>query len=110
MIGHFHSSHYSIFLAEGATNDSCSNLYAGPAPFSEPEARAIRDYVLNLKEQGEMIYYIAFHSYTQLIIVPYSHVDSEDSLLSINYADMVRQLYFISIVLNVMPHKLQYSQ
>uniref|UniRef100_A0A2A4J213 Zinc carboxypeptidase A 1 n=1 Tax=Heliothis virescens TaxID=7102 RepID=A0A2A4J213_HELVI len=76
------------WMTEGASNDSCTNTFAGPTAFSEPESRAIAQYVGTLNEEGEIIYYIAFHSYTQLIIIPYSHVYSEDALLSGNYADM----------------------
>ncbi|XP_075983101.1 zinc carboxypeptidase-like [Anticarsia gemmatalis] len=76
------------WMTVGASQDPCSNLFAGPGPFSEPESRAIRDYVLRLKDKGEIIYYIAIHSYTQLIVVPYSHVSLDDSLLSGNYGDM----------------------
>ncbi|KAH9643010.1 hypothetical protein HF086_013571 [Spodoptera exigua] len=72
----------------GASNDSCTNTYAGPLPFSEPESRAIAGYVRRLDQLGRIIYYIAFHSYTQLILVPYSHVYIEDAWQSRNYADM----------------------
>nr|XP_049704872.1 zinc carboxypeptidase [Helicoverpa armigera] len=76
------------WLTVGASNDSCTNTFAGPTAFSEPETRAIAQYVGTLNEQGEFVYYIAFHSYTQLIIIPYSHVQSDGSLLSGNYGDM----------------------
>ncbi|XP_028031436.1 zinc carboxypeptidase-like [Bombyx mandarina] len=77
-----------VWMSVGASNNPCSNTFAGPRPFSEPESRAISQYVLNLKEQGEIIYYLAYHSYTQLIVIPYSHVTGSDVLLANNYADM----------------------
>ncbi|KAJ8723714.1 hypothetical protein PYW07_007694 [Mythimna separata] len=77
------------WMTIGASSDSCNNQYAGPEAFSEPESRAISNYVLALNEKGNIIFYIAFHSYTQLIIIPYSHVvSSDDALLSGNYPDM----------------------
>nr|UQB56059.1 M14 metal carboxypeptidase 1 [Antheraea pernyi] len=77
-----------VWMSIGASDNPCTNTYAGPRAFSEPEAVAIAQYVLNLKSQGQFIYYIAFHSYTQLIIIPYSHVNGTDVLLANNYADM----------------------
>ncbi|XP_063387059.1 zinc carboxypeptidase-like [Cydia fagiglandana] len=72
----------------GTSEDPCSNLFPGPSPASEPETQAIQQYVLNLRQQGEIIYYIAFHSYTQLIVVPYSHLDSNSVLQIPDYANM----------------------
>ncbi|CAH0594395.1 unnamed protein product [Chrysodeixis includens] len=72
----------------GASSDSCTNTYAGPSPASEPETQAIAQYTLALKEKGNFMYYLSYHSYTQLIIVPYSHVGVEGTLLSGNYGDM----------------------
>ncbi|KAM3960500.1 uncharacterized protein ACR2FA_005409 [Aphomia sociella] len=77
-----------VWMSVGASNNSCTNTYAGPAPFSEPESQAISEYVLNLKQYGQIIYYIAFHSYTQLVVVPYSHVSGFDVLTANNYGDM----------------------
>ncbi|KAJ0173495.1 hypothetical protein K1T71_010644 [Dendrolimus kikuchii] len=77
-----------VWMSIGASNDSCSNTFAGPIPFSEPESRAIAQRVLTLKDEGRFIYYIAVHSYTQLFVIPYSHVSGVDVLLANNYADM----------------------
>ncbi|CAH0728592.1 unnamed protein product, partial [Brenthis ino] len=71
----------------GATDDPCSNLFAGPAPSSEPETRAISQYVLNLNNQGRFLYFIDFHSYTQLVVIPYSHVNRTGEMPS-NFDDM----------------------
>ncbi|XP_013170612.1 PREDICTED: zinc carboxypeptidase-like [Papilio xuthus] len=72
----------------GASDNPCTNTFAGPSPFSEPEARAVADYVLMLNNQGRLIYYFGLHSYTQLIVVPYSHITAEESSKLTNYADM----------------------
>ncbi|XP_063539379.1 uncharacterized protein LOC134748516 [Cydia strobilella] len=72
----------------GTSEDPCSNLFPGPSPASEPETQAIQQYVLNLWQQGEIIYYIAFHSYSQLIVVPYSHLNSNWVLQIPDFAKM----------------------
>lgn len=73
----------------GASDNPCTNTFAGPSPFSEPEARAVADYVMTLNNQGRFIYYFGLHSFTQLIVVPYSHITAEESANLTNYADMV---------------------
>ncbi|CAH2241667.1 jg26967 [Pararge aegeria aegeria] len=77
-----------VWMSAGASNNPCTNSFAGPVPFSEPESRAIANYVISLNVQGKMIYYFGFHSYTQLIAIPFSHVTGQDVLLAKNYADM----------------------
>ncbi|XP_059047429.1 uncharacterized protein LOC131842877 [Achroia grisella] len=77
-----------VWMSTGASNDSCSNTFAGPEPFSEPESRAIADYVSILNEQKELFFYIAFHSFSQLVVIPYSHVRGPDVLTACNYGDM----------------------
>ncbi|XP_041969305.1 uncharacterized protein LOC121726137 [Aricia agestis] len=76
------------WMSVGASNDSCFNTFAGPSPASEPETRAIVEYVTDLKQRGRIIYYLSFHSYTQLFIIPYSHVQSIEEFEPDNYADM----------------------
>lgn len=49
----------------------CSDIYPGPAPFSEPEVRGYADY---LRELGDRIStFVAFHSFSQLLLYPYGH-------------------------------------
>ncbi|CAB3248800.1 unnamed protein product [Arctia plantaginis] len=72
----------------GIAKNPCSNSFAGPRPFSEPETRAVRDYMLKIDQEGKLIYYIGFHSYGQLIIVPHSHLFSDHSLLGSDYGEM----------------------
>lgn len=87
-----YSSYFTlcIFPATGASSNPCDVTYAGPTASSEAETRAISNYVLTLKQYNEVIYYFAFHSYSQMILVPYSHVSGQDKLQASNYADMVR--------------------
>jgi len=55
---------------EGAENDSSAETYLGPAPFSEPETQAIRDFVkghINLKVL------LSFHTFSELILYPWGY-------------------------------------
>ncbi len=45
----------------GSSSDPCDDTFRGPSQFSEPETRALRDYIMSLRWH----IYIAFHSYGQ---------------------------------------------
>lgn len=47
-----------------------SDTYRGPAPFSEPETRAVRDFVL---AHPNVTAAITFHTYGELILYPYGY-------------------------------------
>jgi carboxypeptidase T len=52
----------------GSDKDTSSDIYMGPAPFSEPETRAIRDFVeahLNARVL------LTYHTYSELILYPW---------------------------------------
>ncbi|XP_012226646.2 zinc carboxypeptidase [Linepithema humile] len=49
----------------------CSNTYAGPTPFSEPETRALKQYFESVLDKFET--YISFHGSSQLLLFPYGH-------------------------------------
>ncbi|CAG2167896.1 unnamed protein product [Oppiella nova] len=53
----------------GSSSYPCSETYHGKAPFSEPETKAISDYILTKKDNIKM--YIAMHSYSQFILTPW---------------------------------------
>lgn len=55
----------------GSSRDPCSDIYAGPRPFSEPETKALSRKILSLKNQLKM--YLTFHSYSQLWLIPYGY-------------------------------------
>ena len=56
----------------GASSYHGSDTYHGEKPFSEPETRAIRDLATREHFQGS----ISFHTYSQLILYPYSYTSS----------------------------------
>ncbi len=55
--------------AEGASSDPCNNIYRGMKPFSAPETRALRDYIMATREN--IVSYLSFHSYGQYILLPW---------------------------------------
>ena len=58
----------------GASTDSCSQTYQGPEPFSEVEARNVRDFVL--RHNDTIKFYQTLHSYSQLILFPWGYTES----------------------------------
>uniref|UniRef100_A0A1L8EGB4 Zinc carboxypeptidase A 1 n=2 Tax=Haematobia irritans TaxID=7368 RepID=A0A1L8EGB4_HAEIR len=74
---------------EGASDNPCSETYAGTSPFSEPEAKALSEFVASIKDKINV--YISFHSYGQYLLSPYGHTKEEfpenyDDLLAIGDA------------------------
>jgi carboxypeptidase T len=55
----------------GSSPDPSSGVYRGPAPFSEPETRAVRDMFL---QQGPQAL-VSFHSYSQVILYPWGYAN-----------------------------------
>ena len=53
----------------GASSNPCTETFAGPSAFSEPEMRNIRDFVMTLDPVPVLS--TCFHSYSQLILWPY---------------------------------------
>ncbi|KAG5343655.1 CBPA1 carboxypeptidase, partial [Acromyrmex heyeri] len=69
----------------GASNSACSETYAGSAPFSEIETKTLSKYIDSISDK--LCAYIAFHSYSQLLLIPYghttAHLDNYDDLYDI---------------------------
>ncbi|XP_036328133.1 zinc carboxypeptidase-like [Rhagoletis pomonella] len=80
----------------GASADPCSETFAGSHPFSEPEVKAITDYIASIKDRINIM--LAFHSYSQVLLSPYGHTsepaDNHDDLMAVAkaYSDAVKQL------------------
>ena len=56
----------------GSSRSPGDDTYRGTGPFSEPESRAVRDFVLarpNLKTM------VSYHTYSELILYPWSYTD-----------------------------------
>lgn len=56
----------------GASTDPCEEIYQGSAPFSEPESKAVRDFILSHKNDIQAV--ITMHTYSQIWIHPFGHI------------------------------------
>ncbi|XP_065360646.1 carboxypeptidase B1 [Calliphora vicina] len=59
---------------EGASSDPCSNTFAGPKAFSEPEAMVVRDLIHTNSVKGQM--YLTLHSQGKLLLYPWGWTDA----------------------------------
>lgn len=57
----------------GASADPCSETYAGPKAFSEPEAIVVRDLIHSLADRGKM--YLTVHSYGNYLLYPWGYIE-----------------------------------
>uniref|UniRef100_A0A8R1TN74 Peptidase_M14 domain-containing protein n=2 Tax=Onchocerca TaxID=6281 RepID=A0A8R1TN74_ONCVO len=57
----------------GSSENPCSYLYQGESAFSEPETRAVRDFLLSPEMRDKLDGFITLHTYAQLWIHPFSH-------------------------------------
>lgn len=55
----------------GSSSSPSSETYMGPAPFSEPETRAIRDFIIAHKNISMLL---SYHTFSELILYPYGGV------------------------------------
>lgn len=55
----------------GASSDECSETYAGKEAFSEIETKTLAEFVTGIKD--ELLMYVAFHSYSQLLLFAYGY-------------------------------------
>ncbi|XP_034099839.1 zinc carboxypeptidase-like [Drosophila albomicans] len=67
----------------GASSNPCSETFAGDVAFSEPEAKALSEYLISIQDKFDV--YLSFHSYGQWLLSPYGHSAEE---LPENYDDL----------------------
>jgi len=53
----------------GASSDPCHETYKGSSAFSEPETKALSDYIMSIKNRVKA--YFAVHSYGQYWLYPW---------------------------------------
>jgi len=73
-----------MWMTTGASNNPCSETFAGPAPWSEPEAKAVADFLMS--HQGEWDLFITLHSYGQLWMTPWGYT----AALPADYDELAR--------------------
>ncbi|KAA0724442.1 Carboxypeptidase A1 [Triplophysa tibetana] len=54
----------------GSSRDPCAETYHGPSAHSEPEVKAIVDFV---KSHGKLKAFVSIHSYSQMLLYPYGY-------------------------------------
>uniref|UniRef100_A0A3P9P164 Carboxypeptidase B2 (plasma) n=2 Tax=Poecilia reticulata TaxID=8081 RepID=A0A3P9P164_POERE len=81
----------------GASPDPCNEIYCGPFPESEPESQAVANFLRSHKESIQI--YLSIHSYSQMLIIPFSCTTDEAENHSELYemvktaADQIRRYY-----------------
>ncbi len=60
----------------GSSPDTHSAVYRGPAPFSEPETQAVRDFITGKNFQV----LITYHNYSQVILYPWGYTEDPSPL------------------------------
>jgi len=73
-----------VYSVHGTSTDPCSDIYGGPKPFSEPETKALSDFILAHNATWKV--YLTLHSYSQMWMAPYGYTrkkpDNYKSLVS----------------------------
>ncbi|XP_037552753.1 carboxypeptidase B2 [Nematolebias whitei] len=73
----------SNWCTTGASDDPCSEIYCGSFPESEPESKAVADFLRRHKDSIHL--YISIHSYSQMLLFPYSYTTEEAE----NHSDLL---------------------
>lgn len=74
----------------GSSPDSTKDTYRGPAPFSEPETRAIRDFCIG----HDFKITLNYHTYGNLLVYPWGYLpqlNTPDSSIFRNYSKYLTQ-------------------
>lgn len=94
----FLNENICILGSLGASTNPCSHNYAGIAPFSEPETRAIAEFMKDELE-GKLHIFLDFHSYSQKWLAPWGYT----SKLPENYLQQVKLYidnFIVYLILN----------
>ncbi|XP_018573038.1 zinc carboxypeptidase-like [Anoplophora glabripennis] len=62
---------YSWNVRGASSDNPCSELYRGPKPFSEPCTKTLSEFIKTVG--SELVAYISFHSFAQVLLIPYGH-------------------------------------
>lgn len=58
-----------------SSENPCQETYAGPSAFSEPETRAMSNFIMEHRDR--IIIYLSLHSYSQMWLMPFSSTKSK---------------------------------
>lgn len=76
---------------EGSSGTPRSDIYRGPAAFSEPETQVIRDFIL---AHNNISILLSYHTYSELILYPWGYTDSpiSDQRAQRAYVEMAEKM------------------
>jgi murein tripeptide amidase MpaA len=67
---------------QGSSGNQCQEDYRGEYPFSENETRAVKEFI---DKHDNIKIAFNYHSWGNLLIIPFNYLDSYNELLSYNY-------------------------
>jgi len=73
--GYKWANELNIFDPRPASPIPCLDSYHGPSAFSEPESRAVKDFVMSKRQRIKG--YLAFHSFGNKILYPWGHTSKK---------------------------------
>jgi Zinc carboxypeptidase len=85
----FFSKHYFLIFPDvpGSSQIPCTDTYAGPRPYSEPEVKALIDFYDTFYQDSWM--YLTFHSAAQMLLYPWGTTSTYENITNLN--DLVRK-------------------
>ncbi|XP_058797734.1 zinc carboxypeptidase-like [Phymastichus coffea] len=95
------------WMQGGASDNPCDETYAGPNAFSEIETELMAEYISSIGHK--LFAYIAFHSYSQLLLFPYGntpeHLDNyeEEKTMGLAAIDALSKRYGTSYTTGNIP-------
>ncbi|XP_073822191.1 zinc carboxypeptidase-like [Musca autumnalis] len=66
-----------LWMLTGASDDPCSETYAGPYAESDPEINQMTKFINTSIPEDTIKIYISLHSYGQYVLSPWGHTDTE---------------------------------
>ena len=57
------------------TEKPCAAVYGGPEPFSEPESKAVSNYIFQIRSRIKIFF--SLHSYSQLWLLPWGYTTEQ---------------------------------
>ncbi|KAK2817812.1 hypothetical protein Q7C36_021745 [Tachysurus vachellii] len=101
---------YANWGMVGISRNCCSEIYNGPSALSEPEAKAVTDFLSDNRDN--ILCFLTIHSYGQLILLPYGHPNitapNEDELMKVGLAaaDAIKAVHGMDYTVGTPPNVL----
>ncbi|KAL7015404.1 hypothetical protein ACKWTF_016436 [Chironomus riparius] len=75
------------FMMGGASQVACTDTFAGRAPYTEPEVKALVDYYEKVHEKVKI--YLSFHSAAEMILYPMGHTGTFEEVPNVADLDAI---------------------